>query len=233
MFVSPAYLLDDVHEMIRAWDSDHIRSKPGFPDTRQLFLRLHLIQEELSEFLEASRDLNLNKALDALGDLDVVVTGTWFTLGLQHIRRHCESEPIAPASSPPAGFPAERVLLNLSFQLQRELSRLAFAFAERDLKTTIAVLRSLDAWLTEAWFSLGLSPVRQTTSAEILRSNLSKLDPSTGKVVKTPSGRILKGPAYSPPDLNAVLLQHILSSSDGLADGEAACGCGDLACAGE
>lgn len=48
---------------------------------------------------------------------------------------------------------------------------------------------------------------------EIMRSNMSKMDPETGKPIKAgpndpsgePEGKVLKGPHYSPPNLTAIL----------------------------
>lgn len=36
---------------------------------------------------------------------------------------------------------------------------------------------------------------------EVVRSNMSKVDPSTGKVIRRDDGKILKPSSYSPPDL--------------------------------
>jgi hypothetical protein len=48
---------------------------------------------------------------------------------------------------------------------------------------------------------------------EIMRSNMSKMDPETGKAIKAvandpsgePEGKVLKGPAYSPPSLEPII----------------------------
>lgn len=40
---------------------------------------------------------------------------------------------------------------------------------------------------------------------EVQRSNMSKLDPETGKAIKRADGKILKGPSFSPPDISGVL----------------------------
>lgn len=36
---------------------------------------------------------------------------------------------------------------------------------------------------------------------EVMRSNMSKLDPETGLAIKREDGKVLKGPAYFPPNL--------------------------------
>jgi predicted HAD superfamily Cof-like phosphohydrolase len=40
---------------------------------------------------------------------------------------------------------------------------------------------------------------------EVMRSNLSKIDPLTGKVTKRADGKVLKPVTYSPPDLTSFL----------------------------
>lgn len=37
--------------------------------------------------------------------------------------------------------------------------------------------------------------------AEIVRSNMSKIDPATGKMLKDANGKVIKPPGYSPPNL--------------------------------
>lgn len=41
--------------------------------------------------------------------------------------------------------------------------------------------------------------------AEVNRSNISKANPATGQIDKDPSGKWIKGPDYTPPDLGKVL----------------------------
>lgn len=53
---------------------------------------------------------------------------------------------------------------------------------------------------------------------EIMRSNMSKFDPETGKAIKAgpndpsgePEGKVLKGPAYSPPNLHPIINDQFL-----------------------
>lgn len=40
---------------------------------------------------------------------------------------------------------------------------------------------------------------------EVQRSNMSKLDPATGKAIKRHDGKVLKGPNFSPPDIQRLL----------------------------
>lgn len=58
---------------------------------------------------------------------------------------------------------------------------------------------------------------------EIMRSNMSKMDPETGKAIKAgpndpsgePEGKVLKGPNYSPPNLHPIInAQHNYGAED-------------------
>lgn len=40
---------------------------------------------------------------------------------------------------------------------------------------------------------------------EVTRSNMSKVNPETGKVLRREDGKILKGPNYSPPDFTNLI----------------------------
>lgn len=44
---------------------------------------------------------------------------------------------------------------------------------------------------------------------EIHRSNMSKLDPDTGLPIYREDGKVLKGKAYSPPDIKRIIDRHV------------------------
>ena len=44
--------------------------------------------------------------------------------------------------------------------------------------------------------------------SEVIRSNMSKVDPKTGEVRRREDGKVLKGPGYFPPDLLSILEQN-------------------------
>lgn len=207
--ISPSYLLSDVLSMTLAWESNHYRKEPGFSDAHQLFLRLHLIQEELSELTLSVCEGNLQETLDALGDLDVVITGTWLALGLQENRN--PNRTIFYDARVQPGLSEFIAILSCIGNVQIHVSKLAFSFAELSIGGAELALSRLDEYMAPIWALVGLVQVREQTSKEILRSNLSKLDPKTNKVIKTSSGRVLKGPGYSPPDLEKILKDYRLA----------------------
>ncbi len=60
------------------------------------------------------------------------------------------------------------------------------------LVVTIGAIHSMGADAEGAW-------------NEVMRTNLAKIDPSTGKVNKREDGKVLKPEGWTPPDLNPYL----------------------------
>lgn len=52
-------------------------------------------------------------------------------------------------------------------------------------------------------WSMGIDPAEAWR--EVMRSNMSKVDPETGKIEKREDGKILKPSTYSPPDLTPIV----------------------------
>lgn len=63
----------------------------------------------------------------------------------------------------------------------------------------------LDAFLDIAWVAIGgaiaMGADVEGAWAEVVRSNMSKVDPATGKMVKDENGKIIKPPNFSKPEL--------------------------------
>lgn len=89
--------------------------------------------------------------------------------------------------------------------LQEELDELKEALAEGDAVGALDALTDLQYVLDGAYLSLGLHEIKYTAFAEVQRSNMSKLG-EDGKPIRRPEdGKILKGPNFMPPDLEAVM----------------------------
>lgn len=54
------------------------------------------------------------------------------------------------------------------------------------------------------WLAARVGIDIEAAFARVHASNLSKLDPATGKPLKREDGKVLKGPAYRPPDLSDI-----------------------------
>jgi len=83
----------------------------------------------------------------------------------------------------------------------KELETAVFNFDEAE---TLDALCDLQYVLDGAFLALGFHKFKESGMAEVHRSNMSKLG-EDGKPVYRKDGKILKGPNYSPPDLEAVL----------------------------
>ena len=63
------------------------------------------------------------------------------------------------------------------------------------LVVTIGALHSMGADVEGAW-------------QEVIRSNLAKIDATTGKVIKREDGKVLKPEGWKPPDLTGYLTRY-------------------------
>jgi predicted HAD superfamily Cof-like phosphohydrolase len=64
-----------------------------------------------------------------------------------------------------------------------------------------AAKEAIDIIMVAAGFLNNIGIDADAAWAEVLRSNMSKLDPETGLAVRREDGKIMKGPNYSPADL--------------------------------
>jgi predicted HAD superfamily Cof-like phosphohydrolase len=79
------YLIDHVLEFHTAFDLP-VNRKPTIPTKAQQQLRIRLIREELNELEFAMENGDIVETLDALADLDYVVTGAWLETGVWRLR---------------------------------------------------------------------------------------------------------------------------------------------------
>lgn len=67
-------------------------------------------------------------------------------------------------------------------------------------------VEQLDACMDMIWVILGYCCVKKFDAIgawnEVARSNMSKIDPTTGKVIRREDGKILKPEGWKPPDLS-------------------------------
>ena len=66
-------------------------------------------------------------------------------------------------------------------------------------------VEQLDACMDTIWVILGFCKMKgydvEGAWAEVARSNLAKIDPTTGRVIKRPDGKVLKPEGWTPPSL--------------------------------
>lgn len=163
---------------------------PALRRVKETMLRLHLLNEELSELLLGMYANDRVEILDALADLEYSLVGAGLVLGAD------PTHWLAPENY------GEVSALDYVGNLQDRLAGIAYNWNHP---------RSLDhnlgraaAALSGLWTTLGMQPFRSAALAEVHRSNMSKLGPD-GQPVMSPAGRLEKGPNYSPPNLEKVL----------------------------
>ena len=84
--------------------------------------------------------------------------------------------------------------------LQEEFDELSVALANRNLVEVLDALTDLQYILDGTYLALGFSRFKDAATAEVHRSNMSKLD-LDGKPILRSDGKVMKGPEYMPPDL--------------------------------
>ena len=106
------------------------------------------------------------------------------------------------ATHPTLGTPKEQELrVEL---IQEELTELADALADGDLVEVLDALCDLQYVVDGAFWTFGFGQAKDEAMTEVHRSNLSKLD-ENGEVIYAPTGKVLKGPHFSPPDLKPII----------------------------
>ncbi|MDK3019658.1 nucleoside triphosphate pyrophosphohydrolase family protein [Pseudodonghicola flavimaris] len=101
------------------------------------------------------------------------------------------------------GLPAQRAAMRLAL-LEEEVAELRAAVATGDLVEVLDALCDIQYVLDGTFLEFGLHRQKAPAMAEVHRSNMSKLG-ADGRPVLRADGKVLKGPAFSPPDLAAVL----------------------------
>jgi predicted HAD superfamily Cof-like phosphohydrolase len=90
--IDPDYIFDDKAKLIRTPSAMvrefhkayglPVRTEPLVPNTKEIFLRVNLLQEEFEEYLEAVNEDDLVGIADALADMIYIIHGTALVYGL-------------------------------------------------------------------------------------------------------------------------------------------------------
>lgn len=107
-----------------------------------------------------------------------------------------------PVLDDPQIPPADRVALRARL-ISEELAELRGAFAANDLVEIADALADSIYVLVGTALEFGI-PLDRVWD-EVHASNMTKTDPTTGKVTKREDGKILKPPTFRPPDIARVI----------------------------
>jgi len=83
--------------------------------------------------------------------------------------------------------------------IKEEVGELMAAHQTNDRVEELDALVDILVVTIGAIYSLGIDP--QAAWDEVMRTNLAKIDPITGKVVKRADGKVLKPEGWQPPNL--------------------------------
>lgn len=79
-------------------------------------------------------------------------------------------------------------------------------FESTDYANTIKELADILVVTLGALHSIGING--EDAWNEVVKSNMSKIDPTTGKVLRREDGKILKGPNYIAPDFSKFICEE-------------------------
>ena len=95
---------------------------------------------------------------------------------------------------------------NLYYNLiQEEVQELTDAFNADDKVEVLDAILDIIVVATGMAYSAGFDI--EGGWDEVIRSNMSKVDPETGKVLKRDDGKVLKPSSFSSPDLNPFIVR--------------------------
>ena len=101
-------------------------------------------------------------------------------------------------------IPAPKVSLLRIQCFIEEVGELALALGNGDLVKVLDGLTDIQYFLDGTYIACGLAALKDQAMEEVHRSNLTKLD-ENGKPIINAAGRVVKGPNYEPPQLEAML----------------------------
>lgn len=173
---------------------------PGvIPPVEVMMVRIQLQQEELGEVVKALAARNLAETLKELCDLEYVLHGSLLAWGLDGLQRWPRSRiSVAPV------MPELRYLLRPIQEAQVTIARFSAACIVQ--RAGVAEMALGDLYDVVGTFHelLGFEAIRDAAFAEVHRSNMSKMG-EDGKPILSAAGRVVKGPRYSPANMEQFL----------------------------
>lgn len=159
-------------------------------EKHELALRKRLVQEEIKETIKAIEEGDWVGVLDGIVDSMYVIAGSVVQLGL---------DPDLQAAKVVRGALSEAVV-----KLHRALDLEDMVGAEGELlKLEIFLLGMAMKYQLPYWKGF----------LEVQRSNMTKVDPSTGMAKKDAGGKVMKPEGFSPANLKVILEENDLKFS--------------------
>ena len=170
------YIIDNMRKFMVACDQTTFDI-----NIDQANLYAKLIAEEHQEFLDGIKNNDNVEILDALVDIVVVTAGFSLSLGYEPVFNNESRQ-----------YPNSNI---------EELSQ-ALTFYCNQIQSTENPRHVIYNIITLCMeYCQVMNWNFYDAYMEVTRSNMSKVDPNTGKVIKRADGKVLKPESYSPPDL--------------------------------
>lgn len=194
-YPSPTELVTEFHQTYGL----PIRNEPTL-DIPERAMRVALVVEEAREYAEAEADNDFIEVADALGDLVYVAVGAalahGFPIASYRVARDYGN---FEAAEPTLDIPARRLWVQ---RVNHQVSEYVRAEQLADFPLMKSALAAIvdTCYAAAKAHGIDLDEVLE----EIQRSNLSKLG-EDGKPIYREDGKVLKGPDFFTPDIEAVL----------------------------
>jgi predicted HAD superfamily Cof-like phosphohydrolase len=195
-------MYNDVTDFMKACNQEVNTSQKSFSeiDENTQKLRISLIKEEFQELLDSETRTD---ELDALLDLMYVSLGTLATFGYKPVY-------IQNVNVSTQDYELSRLYVNSRYTYIEFLYKYLISYMGNEItdenisliekRNTKELFYILNKFITEVYYLANeLFPYFDKAFEEVHRSNMSKL--VDGKAIKNESGKVQKGPNYSPPDL--------------------------------
>jgi predicted HAD superfamily Cof-like phosphohydrolase len=198
-YPSPVELVLEFHRTY----GQAIRTEPTL-DVPERKMRVALVVEEMDEYRHAEATNDLIEIADALGDLIYVAAGAAITHGLEVPEKYLDIRAHGLLANGP--FVPTLDIENRKTWVeytQQAVNAYVKAEAEDFLSGVQAALGNIIATAYAAARAHGIN--LDHVLEEIQASNMSKLDPATGKPIYREDGKVLKGSAFFAPNIERVL----------------------------
>lgn len=195
--------LNDVIEFHKTYQVP-ILETPTLPALERQNLRISLIQEELEEIKTAFEHRDMIELVDGLVDLLYVVNGMLLEFGLHNkLMNEGYWDDIEVTKS--IVQETNNSSLASIVELEFGVNMLSHAVQHNlGLEVIFMYLFDLIQQIYSAVNDFSFSDVFDECHDEVHRSNLSKLD-NEGKPLYNEFGKVIKGPNYTPPNLEPIV----------------------------
>ena len=158
--------------------------------------------DQQRKLAEAIEDRLLHNGVPASELMEQQLFVTFTEPSVEQVRHWYECFQV-PFQKIPTVMPLDRFDLRMNL-LQEELGELIEAHKAGDLQAMLDAFCDLQFLLDGGFLESGFGAIKPWAMTEVYRSNMSKLDDAGNPIIRE-DGKILKGPNFTPPDLERLV----------------------------